>query len=223
VLDGDEFMIQKRSFYDLGRGAALALVLLACSSRSVSAAPQLFAVPALGARAPSLHVPAGPRASSGLLFVGADTDIDIFPSHGENQQPIGQITQGLQNSNLWGLAVDREGGLWAALPIARAVTHFPKGASAPDRTLALNTIPRGLAVSADGTLYVAAQPGVLVYGPHDTAPKKTLTIAEPDVVPFYVTVDKSGNVPFARAVRMLLGRPRRQPGLRALARIGRAP
>lgn len=138
-----------------------------------------------------------PRAKSGkgLLYVSdnADNLIDIFDVKGKNQQPIGQITDGVDQPN--GVATDAAGNLYVAngnnTP-PQSITVYPPGGTTASRTYTDGiSFPIGVAVQRDGRLYVANFDGydVTEYPKDSITPDKTISF-----------VHLEGNDPFGLAL-----------------------
>jgi DNA-binding beta-propeller fold protein YncE len=135
------------------------------------------------------------KSGRGLLYVSdnADNLVDIFDVKGKNQQPIGQITDGIAQPN--GLATDKDGNLYVAngyLASTSSVTVYPPGSTSPSVTYTDGILyPVGVAVQRNGRLYVANFDGydVTEYRKGSTSPDKT--------IPFQ---SLEGNDPFGLAL-----------------------
>jgi hypothetical protein len=125
-------------------------------------------------------------SGKGLLYVGAATnaggEVLIFKQRGNNQRPIGRITQGIEDA--LGVFVDKRRNLYAANVLNGTVTVSPPGGTAPFETLTGAGAPDNVVVGSDGSVYVSnlgnlndPQKGagsVLEYRKGETTPSKTI-------------------------------------------------
>jgi len=100
------------------------------------------------------------KGASKLAYVcnlGAG-EVDVFRQHGENQQPIARITDGILGPG--GLTTDRKGNLYVADegPISGnwTVQVYAPGATSPTKSYTTDlSSPTDTAVGKDGTIYIA--------------------------------------------------------------------
>jgi hypothetical protein len=134
-------------------------------------------------------------ASGGKLFVSNfyASEIVIYPAHVENPVPIGTITTGI--SYPYNLAVDRAGTLYVQNN-NNTVTEYPKGATAPSKTLTEPKVGYGtgicVTVGNDGTVYAADHLAGQVYEfkSGGTTPSTTLHVSEA----FGLALDSKNNL-----------------------------
>lgn len=139
-----------------------------------------------------------------LLYVGyvkyPQSWISIYDQKGNNQQPIGEITQGIDQP--WGLFVDGHRNLYAANLANGTVTVYPPGGDSPSATLMEAGHPDAVAVAPDGTVFVADcgycyrphhHSAVLEYRAGTTTPRRVFTFPTP-VYATGITLDARGNL-----------------------------
>ena len=136
------------------------------------------------------------------LLYGSSYDggfVNIYAEKGQNQSPIGQLTDGLLSPQ--GMTVDAKHRLWVANTNAFTVVAFNRGSTTPLITLNdPNFYPLEVAVDKSGTVYAAnaesttGPPGnVTVWAKGSTNPTATLTY--PDfLIVLGVGVDAGNNV-----------------------------
>jgi sugar lactone lactonase YvrE len=119
------------------------------------------------------------RSSKNLLYVAdqGPNAVDIFSEKGSNQQPIGQITEGVSGPN--GLFVDHKRNLYVCNFGNGTVTVYPPGAISPSKTLTGAGSPIDVVVDKKGNVFVSNFAGstngtVLEYAKGATAPTKTV-------------------------------------------------
>jgi hypothetical protein len=96
--------------------------------------------------------------------------VEIYPVHGRNQSPIGQITMRYPSA----LAVANNGDLFVSASLDSVILAFHKGATAPFETLTGGSA-FGLTFDPAGNLYAdTGSNAVNVYAPGATSPTKTL-------------------------------------------------
>ena len=107
----------------------------------------------------------------------ADIDFNavfIYPQEGKNQQPIGEITNGI--SGPYGLCVDAKGNLYVSNFLSSQVQLYKKGSDTPSKTYSIGiTNPGALTLGKDGTLYVVSAAGVTEYENGSLTPTRTLS------------------------------------------------
>jgi hypothetical protein len=98
----------------------------------------------------------GTQGRDGLLYVGVNDTIEIFPLTGPNKKEAGSISNGLNAP--WGLSVDSNRTLYVANSGNGTVTVYPYGSSAPSMTYS-NGVHEPLYALADGAghLYVSGR------------------------------------------------------------------
>lgn len=135
-------------------------------------------------------------ARTPLVYVAdhANNLIDVFDRGGQLQYTI---TNALNAPA--GLFVDTRHNLWVANPGADDVLVFPRGSTMPSETLDDTNRPNDVAVSNNGTAFVADSlnvGGVAVYPPGHTMPTRRLEAQQSGAggIEFYVTCDEAGNV-----------------------------
>jgi sugar lactone lactonase YvrE len=153
--------------------------------------------PSLGVAPRVSNGPAETATKTGLLFIadaGAQR-VDIYAQIGLSQ--IASIGTG---SDVPGaLAVDREGNLYVASQNDRNVkVYAPPYTSAPFKTYRKGIIGSGatsIAISRDGTVYIASNIIVAVYPRHRVQPSQTLSIDECCVTGIdSIALDAAGNL-----------------------------
>jgi hypothetical protein len=143
--------------------------------------------------APFAHDARGPgwlspeaQHGKGLLYVGtainAGGEVLIFSQKGNDQRPIGEITQGIDNA--FGVFVDDQRYLYAANVSNGTVTVYPPGGTSPVETLTGAGAPDNVVVGPDGSVYVSdlgnlgdpahGTGNVFMYLKGHTHPSKTL-------------------------------------------------
>ncbi|MBV9645834.1 MAG: hypothetical protein JO043_00040 [Candidatus Eremiobacteraeota bacterium] len=143
-----------------------------------------------------------PAAVKGGIIYGSSYNggfINLYPLHGNNQQPVGQLTSGLVSPQ--GMVVDRKHRLWVANTNANNIVAFKRGATTPFRTLNdPGFYPVTVAVASDGTVYAANAQGtsgqhgnVVVYQGHNNNPSAVLAYTAFNVV-LGLGVDASNNL-----------------------------
>ena len=125
----------------------------------------------------------------------ADIDFNavlIYPQQGKNQQPIGEITNGI--SGPYGLCVDAKGNLYVSNFLSSQVQLYAKGSATPSKTYSIGiTNPGALTLGQDGTLYVVSAAGVTEYENGNLTPTRTLTDFSGGA-PTGVTTDAKNNL-----------------------------
>lgn len=203
--------------------AGLALALASCQGaphsllENVGASGQTghaAVTPALTALLSRLHGPLRPaahvagwlsgQAASGknLIYAAVQNagsgQVNIYSTRGQAQQPIGVITNGVNNPE--GLAVDSAGDLYVTNLNSSTVTVYQPGQLSPKATYSNGvSMPNGVAVGADGTIYVANETGgpggvgsVTEYANGNPNPVRTLTL--PGLYAFAVALDATGDL-----------------------------
>jgi hypothetical protein len=200
----------------IGAASCIALVA-ACSSRSVtsvpiSVPPEAFnngpivasrqmapaAVGALGYTGLSSR----PFARSKRLlyacsYLGAS--VEVLKQKGENQQPIGEITDGINGAS--SLFTDQQGNLYVGNWFGGNITVYPRGSILPSETLNGSDNPDSLVVGLDGTVYVANYsqggslgPGSVAKYPKGQTKPKTILQFEPNEFPTGLALDSHNNL-----------------------------
>lgn len=184
-------------------GAALAVVIGACSSAGAptgpsagsASAPAPDTSPAVSApRAPKQSGWISPAAKSGrVVYVADDSQILIFPQGPHNPPPSGQITDGVESA--YGLCVDRYGNLYVANQYSDSVTVYPPGSTQPSQTYSQGLArPLYPAVDSGQNLWVSnADNGTVVEYKHGTTTIKQ-TIQTPGVEADGLDFDVQGNL-----------------------------
>ena len=180
-------MLRRSSFV----AAGALFVLAGCVG---TAAPQLVApaAPSLVRRAGWL-APEAKHCHSRLYVSSYRLNyVDIYCTKGQNQAPIGQITDGVKTPE--GAAVDRKGNLYVTDTNANSVTEYPRDGLHPSFTYSSGLgAPAGVAVDAQQNVYVTSlQPASLEVFPQgvNTPSLKISTLP----YPIDVAVDAAGNV-----------------------------
>ena len=75
-----------------------------------------------------------------VIYVANDDEITIFPHHGRNPGPIGEITDGI--SYAYGLFVDQALNLYVCNAGKNTVTVYPPGQTTPSFTYAVGSMCR---------------------------------------------------------------------------------
>ncbi|MBV8373342.1 MAG: hypothetical protein JOY69_08795 [Candidatus Eremiobacteraeota bacterium] len=164
--------------------------IAACGGPSATSA-----VPGFGTLgAPSTTGDTGPRTT--LVYVADHKNnlIDVFDRRGALRYTI---TNGL-NAPV-GLFVDAGHNLWVANPGANDVLVYSRGALSPARILHDRNQPNDVAVSSDGTAFVADAlnaGGVAVFPAGHTMPARRLEAEQSGTggLEYYVTRDQAGNI-----------------------------
>ncbi|HTV73474.1 MAG TPA: hypothetical protein VME66_07220 [Candidatus Acidoferrales bacterium] len=203
----------QRSILGISLLAVATLLWSGCSANA--GAPSLANAPASrgGVLIPAgQSMPAaGPHASGGgwlspdakkgknLLYV-ADASynaIRIYKQKGSNQQPIGEITEGV--SGPYGLFMDPKGRLYSCNFGNGTVTVYPRGKKSPSETLTGAGSPIDVVAGKDGTVYVAnfnsgSNGTVLEYAKGQTSPTKTIVTFGSGSFPEGLGLDSSNNL-----------------------------
>jgi hypothetical protein len=191
---------------------AVAAALSACSGTAPATAPVSSTALGVGGHAirfgdnvhndPSRRGWLSRPALTGPVIYAASYDggfINIYPLKGNNQAPIGQLTNGLQSPQ--GVFVDGHHHLWVANTNAFSVVGFKRGAATPYRTLNdPNYYPISVVEDTSGTVYAAnaesttGPPGNVTYWlKGKTNPSGTLTFGNFLIVT-NIGIDASNNV-----------------------------
>jgi hypothetical protein len=119
------------------------------------------------------------KAGKDVLYVAdqGPNAIDIFSEKGTNQQPIGQITDGVSGPD--GIFVDHKRNLYVCNFGNDTVTVYPPGATSPSETLTGSSSPIDVVVDKSGNVFVSNFNGssngkVLEYLKGQTTPSKTI-------------------------------------------------
>lgn len=143
-------------------------------------------------------------SNEALLYVAADSyngsaEILIYSQNGSNQEPIGEITQGLMpNAAILGLAVDNKRNLYVTEEHYGSdgdVVVYAPGQYVPSRTLVHAGAPTAIAVDGKGSVYVADSAGckILEYLKGRTKPSTVVTFPQNECGNG-VGVDSSGDL-----------------------------
>lgn len=191
---------------------AAAAALSACAGTSPATAPVSSTALGVGSHAirfgdnvhndPSRRGWLSRPALTGPVIYAASYDggfINIYPLKGNNQAPIGQLTNGLQSPQ--GVFVDGHHHLWVANTNAFSVVGFKRGATTPYRTLSdPNYYPISVVEDTNGTVYAAnaesttGPPGNVTYWlKGKKSPSGTLTFGSFLIVT-NIGIDASNNV-----------------------------
>jgi len=134
-----------------------------------------------------------------VLFVanlGGDA-VDIYKQKGQNQQPMGTITTGINFPA--GMTVDKSGNLYVANEGANNVTVYPPGQTSPSITYTTDlSTATDIAVANDGTVYISnfnglANGWVSVYPQGNTSKEYRLSDFSGGA-PLSVALDSSQNL-----------------------------
>jgi sugar lactone lactonase YvrE len=137
------------------------------------------------------------RTGKALLYVSDSSNsvVDIFDKRGQNQQPIGQITDGVYQPN--GITTDESGNLYVANS-NDTLTVYPPGGTSPSATYTQGlSLPIGVVVHRNGRLCVANLDGLDVteYPKGSTTPDRTIPFGSLEGnSPFGLALDSSGNL-----------------------------
>jgi hypothetical protein len=120
-----------------------------------------------------------------------------YKQKGTNQQPIGEITSGLNDVD--GLFVDTNKNLYACNFNNGTVTVYKPGATSPTTTLTGAGSPKFAAVAANGDVYVAnfnqgTNGTVLEYDKGQTTPTRTVMTFGAGTFPEGLAIDSSNNL-----------------------------
>jgi len=124
-----------------------------------------------------------PAAKSGkpLVYVSdfLKNTIEIYDAGGSNQNPIGQITDGISGPE--GCAVDRKGDLFVTNATNSTVTMYPRGSTNYTLLYTGFAYPTNVAVGANGMVYVVDLVGkkVVEFPKGKTRSKRTISISYP--------------------------------------------
>lgn len=123
--------------------------------------------------------------------------IRIYKQKGTNQQPIGEITSGLDDVD--GLFVDSNKNLYACNFEAGTVTVYKPGTTLPALTLTGAGQPKFAVVATDGTVYVSnfnegTNGTVLQYDKGQTTPARTVVTFGAGSFPEGLAIDSSNNL-----------------------------
>jgi sugar lactone lactonase YvrE len=142
-------------------------------------------------------------AKGGLLYVAnlGTNAVDIFTKSGENQQPVGTITSGINFPG--GMTVDDAGNLYVVNERLSgsqySIPMYAKGSVTPSKVFSTDlSSPTDIAVARDGTIYITnfnelSNGWVSVYPKGN--PKKEYRLTGFDGgAPLSVALDKTGNV-----------------------------
>lgn len=139
------------------------------------------------------------KAGKSVLYVAdqGPNAVDIFSEQGSNQQPIGQITDGISGPN--GIFVDRKRNLYVCNFGNDTVTVYPPGSTSPSETLTGSSSPIDVVVDKQGNVYVSNFNGssngsVLEYDAGQTTPSKTIVQFGAGSFSEGLAVDKKGNL-----------------------------
>ncbi len=124
-----------------------------------------------------------PAAKSGkpLVYVSdfLKNTIEIYDASGSNQNPIGQITDGISGPE--GCSVDRKGDLFVTNATNFTVTMYPRGSTSYALLYTGFAYPTNVAVGANGMVYVVDLVGkkVVEFPRGKTRSKRTISISYP--------------------------------------------
>ena len=170
--------------------AAFAVVGIAgCGSSPTS--PTAFGVPS-GASHHGM-LPQGHQVDNVAYVADIEANaVLIYPQEGKNQQPIAEITTGIDWP--YGLYVDAKGNLYVSNYLSSQVQVYPKGSDSPSKTYSIGiTNPGALTLGEDGTLYVVSANGVTEYENGSMTPTRTLNDFSGGA-PTSVTTDAKNNL-----------------------------
>jgi DNA-binding beta-propeller fold protein YncE len=137
----------------------------------------------------------------GLLYVSGGAhagEVWIFKQRGTGQQPIDEITEGLDGP--LGLFVDGERNLYVDNFDDGTVAVFRSGSAAPFETLTKAGVPIAVVVSRNGTVYVANEGhnlkdgAVLEYPKGKTTPSRSIVAFGNHAYPFALALDSAENL-----------------------------
>jgi hypothetical protein len=191
----------RRLISTTGSAFALLSILAGCSAGSETAGASRL-MPAVERRSGSFSLEA--QGDRRLLYIGyvkyPQSWISVYDQKGDDQQPIGKITQGVDQP--WGLFVDARKNLYAANLASGTVTVYPPGGTSPSATLTKAGHPDAVAVAPDGTVFVADcgycyrphhHSAVLEYRAGTTTPRRVFTFPAP-VYATGIALDAQGNL-----------------------------
>jgi serine/threonine-protein kinase len=153
------------------------------------------------ARAADVRVPHARGAVPALLYVSMVTGnaVLVFDASKHDPQPLATITQGLSLPTA--LAVDGAGNLYVCNAGTRTITEYAPGKTMPAFTYDDGpiTVPRGIAIGANGNIFVANTIGVngqiSVFRPGVAKPIGSLSRATSLwPAPLALTFDGTGNL-----------------------------
>ncbi len=139
------------------------------------------------------------KKAKNLLYVADQSAgaIEIYKQKGSNQQPIGEITQGVSGAD--GIFVDPHGKLYVCNFGNATVTVYPRGKTAPSETLTGAGSPIDVVVAPNGTVYVAnfnsgTNGTVLEYLKGHTTASKTIVTLGSGSFPEGLALDSANNL-----------------------------
>ena len=139
------------------------------------------------------------KAGKSLVYVADQSSdaIEIYDQQGQNQAPVGRITQGLYGVS--GLFVDSGRRLYATNFGNGTVAVYPPGKTAPSETLTGAGSPTFVVVAPGGTVYVSnynsnSNGTVLAYTKGHTKPSKTIVTLGSNEFPEGLALDSHGNL-----------------------------
>jgi hypothetical protein len=141
-------------------GAAAIVIVSACGGTSAPSGPSLPATYPASVRAGRHLHRATMSPQAGTLFVAdfIDNDVAILATGGPSSEPFGTsprgtITSGISQPRV--LATDTAGDLFVGNAGDNSIKEYPVGSTTPSLTIKNVYVPQGLAVDAQGNLWVS--------------------------------------------------------------------
>lgn len=157
----------------------------------------LATAPATNVRANSGWIVPDKKRRKGVVYVSDDKDnaVEIYPAHGKNPAPIGEITSDIDVPD--GLAVDAKGNLYVTNAGSDTVTVYKPGTTTPFKTYSPGQNPVSVLVGSDRTLYIGqGLNGCLCiseYAPGSSTPDLTIPLSGIGD-PMAMTLDTKNNL-----------------------------